>query len=930
MVDRSPAGRGGRRVRLAILGLILVLIFSISTVVGLYADLLWYQEIGLASVFWTILGSQALLAGASGLVFFVFMLANLTVVARLMPLHRLAIDPEDPLQRYRAAFLPYIRWFAIGGSAFLAALFGIGVTPLWNRFVLALNAVPFGVKDQVFSLDVGFYVFKLPLYRFIYSWSFSALVVVIVVVATAHYLTGGIRPQGSGDRVTPQVKAHLSVLIGLLALLRAWGYRLNQFDLLYSTRGDVTGASYTDLNAELPALKLLVVISVIGAGLFLVNIRFRGWALPLAGAGLWLLTSLLAAGVYPFVIQRFVVAPAQLQRERAFIQRNIEATRRAYGLDTILVREYPARSDPSRDDIDGNPGTIDNVRLWDTVNLMAAYRQLQEIRPYYQFHDVDVDRYLVDGRLRQVLLSARELDNEFLSTQNWQNTHILYTHGYGAVASFSNEATTEGQPSFLVQDIPPQSQHEVLRVTQPGIYFGEGQAGIYSLVRTEQQELDFGLPGGTSFTTYEGKGGVRLSGIGRRLAFAWHFRNINLLISNLITGESRILYDRQIHERLQKAAPFLDFDTDPYFAIVDGRVVWIADAYTSTSMYPYSERVDFASRTRRTTPIGTLSGIPGVHNYVRNSVKATVDAFDGTVNFYVWDETDPIIKAWRKAFPDQFKDIAAMPAEIRSHVRYPEDLFRIQTFVYKRYHMTDPTDLFSGEDVWDIPNDPNADNAAGTGGEFQPYYVLMRLPDAEQEEYVLILPMNPRNKRNMVSWIAVRAGPSNYGELIDFRFPKGEQVDGVGQVHARINADPIISQAITLLSQRGSNVVFGNLLVIPIEGSLLYLQPLLVQAERNAIPELKRVILATGTRVVMGSSLDEALDLLLGGGKLPPGEIPDGLVPPQSSVGVEAAREALQHLQAAEEAARIGDWATYGREQQLARQALERALSGNP
>lgn len=920
---QRPSRPRGRRLRFGLILAALAFVISISTLTALYTDLLWYREVGFSSVFWTILGSRVLLAAAFGVAFFLFSLANLVIAGRLTPPWSLVVGPEDPFERYRGAFVPYLRVFALVGSAVLALLFALGIAPLWEGFVLARNAVPFGADDPVFGRDLGFFVFRLPVYRYLYSWAFSSLFVVTLIVAGAHYLTGGIRPQSPAGRVTPQVKAHLSVLIGLIALLRAWGYRLDQFELMYSTRGDITGASYTDLHAQLPALRLLVVISIIGAVLFLVNIRFRGWALPLAGLGLWLLTSVLAGGVFPYVIQRFRVEPAQLQRERPYIKRNIEATRAAYGLEAMKVQEYPAKSALTADLVAQNQGTIDNVRLWDTETLKAAYTQLQAIRPYYQFRDVDVDRYRIDGRLQQVMLSARELDLANLGTQTWLNEHLVFTHGYGAVVSPTNEIAGEGRPEILVRDVPPTSEVPGLEITQGGVYFGEVLApGAYSVVKTRQRELDFALADRTQTTRYAGRAGVQMSGPLRRLAFAWRFRDVNLLVSGLIRPDSKIVYYRQVRERLQKAAPFLRFDGDPYLVITGGRLTWMVDAYTVSRMYPYSERFNLGARTfLRGDPLQEPS-IRGEYNYIRNSVKVVLDAYDGTTTFYVWDETDPIIRAWRKAFPALFQDASKMPPEIREHVRYPEDLFRIQAGVYQRYHMIDPVDFYTREDIWVIPSDP-AEGQQPLNDELQPYYVVMRLPGAAQEEYVLILPMNPKNRPNMVSWLAAKSGPEDYGELIDFRFPRGDQVDGVGQIHSRINVDPKISQTRTLLGQpgAGSEVVFGNLLVFPIGTSILYAQPMFLRAEANPIPELKFVILATRERVVMEPTLEQALKVLLEGG---PVTAPSIGAP--SRTKDELAKEAFQHLLNAEEAARRGDWAAYGREQEAAREALRRAV----
>jgi uncharacterized membrane protein (UPF0182 family) len=926
---RTPPRRG----RLVVVIAVLLFVVSISTLVRLYTDLLWYREVGFGSVFWTILGSKFALGAAFGLGFFLFTFANLLVVTRLMPVYRTALDPDDPLERYRGAFVPYIRWIALGLSGFLALLFGITVTPSWEKVILALNKVPFRIEDAVFHRDISFYVFRLPFYEFLYNWLFSGLIVVILIVAAAHYLTGGIRPQSPGDRVTPQVKAHLSALVGLLVLLRAWGYRLNQFNLLYSQRGEVTGASYTDLHAELQALVLLMFISVIVALLFLVNIRRRGWALPIAGVGLWLVISILGRGLFPFIVERFTVAPSPLQKEKPYIERNIKGTRAAYGLDAIQVKDHLAEPGINAENVSSNAGTVENIRLWDPETLFKSFRQLQEIRTYYQFEDVDIDRYVIGGRTRQLMLSARELAPENVPTKSWLNLHVVYTHGYGAVVSPTNQSSPEGEPDLLVENIPPKTEVPELELPKPAVYFGEGLKAIeYSLVRTKQQELDYGTPERTVKTTYQGKGGVQAGGALRRLAFAWRFRNVNLAISDLIKGDTRILYYRNVKDRLQMAAPFMRFDGDPYPVIAGGRMVWLADGYTLTSMYPYSERREFGLRTaRRLVDESTLEpSIDGTFNYIRNSVKATVDANDGTVTLYVWDDKDPIIRAWRKAFPKLFKDRADMPANLQSHVRYPEDLFRIQSDIYLRYHMTDTTDFFTKEDQWQIPADPsnpnvaNDEKAASVLEELQPYYVLMRPPGSNRLEYLLILPVNPSGKRNMVAYLAAKSDPEEYGQLVDFRFPRGRQIDGVGQVSARINQQPAISSRRTLLSQQGSRVRDGNLLVIPMGESILYVQPWFLQASRSPIPELIHVILATQDKVVLGSSLEDAFKLLLEGGPVTVAPITPGQGPTTPTTD-QAIQDALQHFAAADQALKNGDLETYAREIRAARQSLESA-----
>jgi uncharacterized protein len=917
-----------RRGRVVLVSVVLIFLLSISGVVAFYTDLLWYTEVRLKSVLLTIFTWKVLLALAFGLAFFILAAVNLFIVGRIMPAYRLA-DPNDNLERYREAFMPYVRWLAIGGSAVLALFFAVGVTAYWDRFALATNMVPFGVADDVFGKDIGFYVFRLPLYQFVYGWLFSALMVVTLVVAGAHYLTGGIRPQAPGGGVLPQVKAHLSVLIGFIALLKAWGYRLDQYNLLHSARGNVTGASYTDIHAELPALKLLVVISVIGALLFLVNIRIRGWAFPLAGLGLWLLTSVLAANAFPFIVQRFSVQPAELKKERPFIDRNIKATRAAYGLDAVGVEEYPAKPNLTAEDVASNQDTIRNIRLWDTPTLAQAFQQLQAIKTYYNFVDVDVDRYRLGDETRQIMLAIRELDPNDLDSKSWQNLHVVYTHGYGAVASLTADKTTEGQPKFILRDIPPAPSNDALAIKQGGVYFGEGLSRDYVLVRTQQPELDFPTEQGNQYRSYQGRGGVEVSSFLRRLAFAWRFRNVNLLISGLLEEDSRLLFYRKVDERIRKAAPFLRFDQDPYPVIIDGRIKWLADGYTVSNMYPYSERLDFRTRTGA---VGKPGSLDDEQNYVRNSVKAVVDAYDGTVDFYVWDDKDPVVKAWAGIFPDLFKPATAMDPKIREHVRYPEDLFKIQTSMYLRYHVTDAQDFFTKTDAWVIPNDPvKRGSSAGLSatGEIEPYYVLMQLPGETKQEYVLILPMNPRGRQNMVAWFAAKSGPEDFGRLIDFRFPKTRAVEGVTQIHARINQTETISRERSLLGAKGlgSNVIFGPLLVVPIQNALLYVQPMFLEAEDTPIPELKNVIVATSERVAMAPTLDDALQELITGRGEPTDGGPDGDEETGGALTqVQLLEEAKKHLDAADEALKAGDWETYGKEEAAAREAVSKAV----
>lgn len=947
MVQRLPSRRRTRQIGIALVVVVLLFVFFFSTIVRLYTDLLWFRELHFTRVFWTILRSEALLGLGLGLVFFAFCLANLFIVARLTPIYHLAVDPNDPLNRYRSAALPYMSWIAVGGSAFLALLFGISAAPLWDKLTLALHSVPFHQVDPVFHRDIAFYVFRLPFYQFLYGWAFAALVVVTLIVAAAHYATGGIRPQAAAERVTPQVKAHLSVLIGLIALLKAWGYRLGEYNLLYSATGKVTGASYTDIHAELPALRLLVVISIIGAILFLVNIRFRGWALPIVGAGLWLLTSVLVAGVYPFVVQRFVVVPAQLQKETPYIIRNISATRNAYGID-IPQQPYANTGDVTSEVVTNNTEVLNAIRLWDPSTLETAYQTLQEIRPYYSFLSVNPDRYIVGGILQQVMVSARELNTANLPQQNWQNQHLIYTHGYGMDVSPANKKTPEGQPQFIVENIPPTSTAANLQLTQSDVYYGEAQSGNYTLVDSNQQELDYSSPTQDVYSSYAGSGGVPVSSLFNRMLYAWRFKDINILISGLIGKSTKIVYTSQIQQRLDKAAPFINWDTNPYPVITNGRIMWVTDGYTVSDMYPYSQQTDFTDRTtRQTTALGTISSIPSQENYIRDSVKATVDAYNGTVTIYMWDPTDPVVQAWSKSFPGIFTSASTMPPDIRAHLRYPEDMFSVQTSLYQTYHVTDPRTFFTNGDTWQIPPDPgqpSVSSPANHAQEIQPYYVLETLPGDTEPSYGLILPMNPSGKQNMISLIAAKSSPKVGGQqMVDLHFPPGSLVDGVGQVQARIQANSAVSSARTLLGQQGSQVTFGNLLVIPIGDSLLYVEPMFVSSESNAVPLLEDVISATSSAVGFAPTLEASLAQLVSGTTAPTGPpsttptptpTPAG-TPTPGSTAVPANAQALAQqayalIQAYQQAEGSGDFAAAGQALAQLSQLLKGVASPSP
>jgi uncharacterized protein len=941
MVVRVPSAgpvSGRRRVLLIIAGVVAGLLLAFTALSGFFVDVLWFREVGFSDVFWSILRTKVLLGIAFGLAFFVLLYANLWIVRRITPRYRALTPEQEVIERYRMQFEPYIRWLLPLFALVIAVFVGIGVTGQWQTYLLWRNGsgLTFGNPEPLFDRDPSFYVFSLPWLKFMQGWLFSALVGVTLLTALAHYLWGGIRPQAPaiGEKVSPQVKAHLSVLLGLIMLTKAWGYYLGQFDLLTSTRGVVVGASYTDVNAQLPALRILVFIAIACAILFLVNIRLRGWALPVIAVGLLALVSIIAGAAYPAFVQRFRVAPQEFQREQPFIEDNIEATRRAFQLDGVTTQPRPLGDAVTAEDIEGNQATISNIRLWRPDVLRDNFISLQRFRSYYEFNDVDVDRYEIDGQRRVLMFSAREVSQAGIPEggQTWQNVHLVYTHGFGAVTSQVNTATSEGQPIFTVRDIPPVGQPEFEGNGQR-VYFGEGAEGdaAFVVVDTGAQELDYQ---GTATDdqaqvdfTYDGDGGIPVGGLFQRALFAWRFRDVNLLISGLIEGDSRIMIYRDITERVPKAAPFLRFDTDPYAAIVEGRLVWIWDAYTLTDQYPYSDFVELSeSTTLPTTSQEAAPHLAGEANYLRNSVKVVVDGYDGSIRYYVTDPNDPIIQAWDGAFPELFTDIDEAPTELLEHFRYPENLFQVQAAQYTNYHVVDPDVFYGKQDFWALPDDPTVPEEQV----MRPYYVLMRLPGEEEESFVLILPFTPLARQNMVAWMAAKSDPGqDYGQLISFQFPAGVNVDGPTQVFSRINQDARFSAERTLLGQGGSSVEFGDFLVIPLEDSLLYVQPVYVRSNQpNAIPELRRVVVVNGSRIGLGATLTEALDDSVGGAVAPPTP-PDGEEPPPEGSVEEQIQalldEAAQHFTAADAALREGDLATYQTEIEAAQQATAQA-----
>ena len=848
--------------------------FSVARAVAtFFTNYLWFDSVNLNSVWIKILLTKGALVGATSLLAFIFIFTNLRLAVRATPVMDIfeSFESQDPLSRFRAwtneRFLRYRLWGSIGLSLFL----GAGASQLWEQVLLFLNQQSFGVTDPVFQADVSRYVFGLPLYRLFVSWGFQLVILTSLIIVLFFVATGALQlRQGRLPEVSSGAKAHLSVLLAFIAILKALAYRLDSMELLYSPRGKVFGASYTDVIAHLPALNLLILISLFGAVLLLVNIKRRGWLLPATAISLWLAVSIIVGGLVPAAIQRFRVVPDELNKELPYVENHIDYTRLAYGLDSIEEKSFAASPDLSQDDISNNKQTVDNIRLWDPTVLAETYSQLQEIRAYYALQEVDVDRYRINGELTQVMVAARELDQTNLPAVGWVNERLQYTHGFGVVFSPANNVASQGQPDFYVKGVPATTTVAELEVEQPRIYFGESADSVeYVVVNSLQDEVDYPLSTegqSVAYTNYSGDGGVGIGSFFRRLGFALRYSELNLLISNQLSDDSKLIMERNIVSRVKKAAPFLYTDNDPYLALIDGNLFWIIDMYTVSDKYPYAQPAD----TRR---INENSGLPVNFNYLRNSVKAVVNAYDGTMNFYVVDENDPIMTAYNDIFPDLFSPKSEMSSELLDHIRYPEDLFTIQSDMYRDYHMTDPRVFYADEDPWVIPSDSSTTPRVATlRGEFTeigfkpmlPYYLLMSLPGETDLSYLIFQPFNPENRPNMQSFLVADADPENYGQLIDFRLPKGEFVDGPSQVATRINQDPDISQIFTLLDQQGSSVIKGNLFVVPINQSILYYQPIYLQGEQNPLPEFKFVVVVFQDRIIMSETLSEALASIFG------------------------------------------------------------------
>ena len=889
----------------------------VSALVHLVTESWWFDSVGLATVFWQRTIWQVAIWLVTFAIYSSFLGFNYWLALRLTGDRAFRFLESSEFEPYTKKIANYTVAVVIFITAFSIA--NLSATA-WELFPKFINATEFGQVDPIYQQDLGFYLFRLPLLDNLENWWLTLLVTTLVLSVVVYILKGILRfdwqwknlviEQEWQKLITKPIKVHLSLLLAAIALDVAIDFWLERYELLYSSQGVVWGADYTDTHSRLFAFWVMIFASIL-LGVWLIIATWsnsNSVRRPLYGIGAYALILVVVNGTYPELQQRFVVEPNELAKETPYIEHNIEFTRQAYDLAKIETQNYQLAASANIDAsvLTENQATIDNIRLWDNRPLLSTYRQLQAIRFYYKFNDIDVDRYTLDGDYRQVMLSPREFDYSQVPTnaQTWVNQRLKYTHGYGLVMNPVNEVTADGLPVLFVKNIPPVSQTD-LTIQEPGIYYGE-LTKDYIYTGMDTYEFDYPRGDENAFTKYDGLGGVPLNSWWRRLAFAYEQGSLKILISNYFTSDSRIHYYRQITERVRHVAPFLKYDNDPYMVVVDGRLKWIIDAYTTSDRYPYAEAVAHEQKTE-------LIKNKNI-NYVRNPVKVVVDAKDGTMRFYIVDENEPILATYRQSFPKLFQSTDAIPSEIKAHFRYPQDLFEIQAKMYLSYHVQDPQVFYNREDDWRFATELYQ----GQQEQAEPDYLIMKLPGETSEEFALILPFTPINRDNMIAWMAARSDGENYGKLSLYEFPKQELVYGPFQIEARIDQNPEIAEQITLWSQRGSRVIRGDILVIPIEGSILYVQPLYLSAAKGELPELTRVIVAYDKEIVMTPSLEQSLATVFD--RIPAGLIDADSIP--NTVNSDG-RTALEIYQQAQEALQQGDWVNYGRYQQQLQDLLQ-------
>ncbi|MBP1910401.1 UPF0182 family protein [Methanolobus bombayensis] len=883
--------------------LILALFIGIGPLAGIYTEYLWFEMIGYTSIFTTILQWKLLTIIPGFILAFIFLYINARFardsISKILAKENISYEKLDS-----QAVLIAILLFSF--------IFGLVFSGNWKTILLYLNSTTFGLSDPILMNDIGFYVFQLPFFHLIRGVFFWLTVISLVMVFLLYlyrlepvfgsetveieddegfyqFDQGGTFKEIM-DNLPEKVLIHISALLAFLLVLFAAGFFLNRYEILFSQQGVVAGAGYTDVHVRLPIYNILTILSFLTSIVLLANVKMKNIKIPVASIAL-IAIFILASSFAPGVYQQFKVEPTEVQLEKPYLEYNINYTRMAYGLSNVEERSFEANSDLTFAELQNNSQITDNIRIWDRRALEQTYKQLQQIRTYYTFNDVDTDRYHMDEGYKQYMISARELDIMQLAPEakTWVNERLVYTHGFGVVMNPVSTKTNDGRPEFVLKDIPPVGD---FNVTNPRIYYGEITSD-YKIADSGKEEFDYPRGGQNVFTQYEGKSGILLDSFAKRAIFAFTFSEIKFILSEYMNDDSRLMYHRQITERAQTIAPFLEYDSDPYPVISDGKIYWIIDAYTTADKYPYSESY-YDSRFYNI-------------NYIRNSVKVVVDAYDGTVDFYMM-ENEPVVDTYSKIFPGLFKPFSEMPEGLQKHIRYPKDFFKVQMDLYENYHMKDAETFYNKEDAWEIPKEVYR----GGSIDMEPYYMITKLPNGGGLEYVLLQPFTPRNRENMIAWIAARCDEPNYGELKHYELPKGELIYGPTQIESRIDQDPDISEQLTLWGQTGSRVIRGNLLVVPIGNSILYTEPIFISAEESEIPELRRVVASSGQKVVMDETLQASLQMLVDG-RIDTEEGTTGQTEVPTSAR-ELAQQALDHYNTAQQYLADGDWAGYGEE----------------
>jgi len=885
-----------------IIAAVFLFLIILGNLTGVYIDWIWFASLGYLSVFKTMFFTRT----GIWVLFFVLFL-GIYFLNTFLPLRYIFKDTsviriDLNIEGIKASTISkkIVKIFIVVAGLFFALVMASVGNTNWLTILKFLNKTPFNLADPIFNRDIGFYVFTLPVYQLFQVWLTSVFVLVLIVSGLLYLFTKNILIREGKLELPGFVRTHLSIICGIIMLLVAWNLGLKIFETLYSRRGVTFGASYIDINALILSYRVLLVISFVVAVLFFLNIKFKKIKYSIYGLIILVVLSIIMIYLYPEFIRQVFVKPNELTREEPYIKNNINFTLKGYNLEKIETKEFPAMEDLTYSDIQENETTVQNIKIWDKRPLIDTYKQIQEIRLYYDFSTVSVDRYIIDGKLRQVMLSPRELAPELLpaQAQTWVNLKLKYTHGYGLCLSPVNTVVGEGLPDLWIKDIPPVTSKNI-EITRPEIYYGQ-KTSNYVIVKTETEEFDYPRGNENVYCFYEGEGGVPFRSFFRRLLLAYHFSDIKILFSGYINNESRIMFHRNIKDRISKCAPFLVLDDTPYITVAGGKQYWIQDAYTKTDMFPYS------------TPYRGL-------NYIRNSVKIVVDTYNGKPQLYVMDDNDPLIQTYRKIFPDLFKDFEKMPQELKEHIRYPRDLFKIQMDMYKTYHMQDVQVFYNQEDLWEIPQEIYQE----VGQTFDPYYIVMKLPNENLEEFMLLTPFTPSRKNNMIALMVAKCDQEQYGKLFVYLMPKQKLVFGPLQIEARIDQYPQISELLTLWGQKGSKVIRGDLLVIPIEQSLIYVEPIYLEAEQSQLPELKKVIVAFGNFIVMEDNLEDALVSIF----LREGERRQEAAAREPAI-VETLNDlisqALNHYNRAQELLREGDWNGYGTELQKLKEVLER------